>query len=161
MAAEIGCAIVDANAVSGVFGDSPSEAGAGLRRWIGDGRGRLASGGRLHEELRAASEGFRRWAAAARGAGQLRIFDDQTVQAQVERFEAHPERRSNDSHILALATVSGARLLYTNDEALQQDFTDRALVNSPRGRVFSTRVNRQFDRQKRELLRTAPPCRAP
>ena len=161
MAAEIGCAIVDANAVSDVFGDSPSEAGAGLRRWIGDGRGRLASGGQLHEELRAASGGFRRWAAAARGAGQLRIFDDETVQAQVERFEAHPERRSNDSHILALAMASGARLLYTNDEALQQDFTDRALVNSPRGRVFSTRVNRQFDRQKRELLRTAPPCRAP
>lgn len=161
MAAEIGCAIVDANAVSDVFGDSPSEAGAGLRRWIGDGRGRLASGGRLHEELRAASEGFRRWAAAARGSGQLRIFGDDKLQAQVDRFEAHPDRRSNDAHILALAMASGARLLYTNDEALQQDFTDRALVNSPRGRVLSTRVNRQFDRSKRELLRTAPSCRAP
>lgn len=161
MATEIGCAIVDANVVSDVFGDSPSDAGAGLRRWIGDGRGRLASGGLLHEELRSASEGFRRWAAVARGTGQLRIFDDDRVQAEVERFEAHANRRSNDSHILALAVVSGARLLYTNDEALQQDFTDRELVDNPRGRVFSTRVSRRFDRQKRELLRTAPSCRAP
>ena len=161
MAAEIGCAIVDANAVSDVFGDSPSEAGAGLRRWIGDGRGRLASGGQLQEELKAASERFRRWAAVARGAGQLRIFDDDKLQVEVDRYEAHPGRRSNDAHILALATVSGARLLYSNDRLLHQDFRNPQLINDPRGHVFSTLVDATFDRDKQRLLRTAPSCRAP
>ena len=161
MATRIGCAIVDANAVADVFGDSPSEAGAGLRRWISSGNGRLISGGKLHVELRRASADFQQWASVARGAGQLTIFDDDELQPQVDYFDAHRSRRSNDPHVLALAIVSGARLLYSNDHALQQDFTDRNLIDGPRGRVFSTRVNSRFDRPKQRLLRNAPPCREP
>ena len=161
MAAEIGCAIVDANAVSDVFGDAPSEAGASFRRWINSGDGQLVSGGKLQKELCRASGTFRLWVAAARAAGQLTVFSPEDLQSQIDHFESHRNRRSNDAHVLALAMASGARLLYTNDEALQRDFRDHTLINNPRGRVFSTRVNRQFDRQKRELLRTAPPCRAP
>ena len=159
MAARIGCAILDANAVADVFGGTPSEAGAGLRRWINDGRGRLASGGRLHSELQTASSEFRRWAAVARGAGQLQLFESDELQAQVDHFESHPERHSNDLHILALAVVSGARLLYSNDRPLQRDFANPALINQPRGKVYSTLVNASFDQAKQQLLRTAPPCR--
>ena len=160
MAARIGCAILDANAVADVFGDTPSEAGAGLRHWISVGRGRLASGGHLHEELKSASSEFRRWAAVARGAGQLQLHEDDELQTQVDHFESHPERRSNDPHILALAVVSGARLLYSNDRPLQQDFTNPALINQPRGKVYSTLYNDAFDQPKQRLLRNAPPCRS-
>ena len=79
----------------------------------------------------------------------------------VRDFEAHASRRSDDPHILALSSVSGARLLYSNDDALQQDFTNSDLLNNPRGRVYSTRVNSRFDQRKRNLLRNAPPCAAP
>ena len=160
MAAQIGCAILDANAVADVFGDAPSEAGAGLRRWIRNGRGRLASGGHLHEELQSASSEFRQWAAVARGAGQLQLFEGNELQTQVDHFESHQERQSDDPHILALAVVSGARLLYSNDRLLQHDFTNPALINQPRGKVYSTLVNDTFDQAKQRLLRDASPCRS-
>lgn len=45
--------------------------------------------------------------------------------------------RSNDPHILALARASGARLLYTADQALIGDFKDPHIVSDPRGKVYS------------------------
>ena len=161
MAARLGCAIVDANAVADVFGDTPSEAGAGLRRWVVDGDGQLISGGRLHQELRQASHRFRQWAAVAQTTSQLRVVSGQLVAEAAEQFRVHPSRQSDDPHILALSSVSGARLLYSNDDALQQDFRNPELINNPRGRVYSTRVNSRFDQRKRNLLRNAPPCAAP
>ena len=161
MASRLGCAIVDANAVADVFGDTPSEAGAGLRRWVADGDGQLISGGRLHQELRQASHRFRQWVAVAQTTSQLRLISGRLVAEASAHFEAHPSRQSDDPHILALSSVSGARLLYSNDDALQQDFTNSDLLNNPRGRVYSTRVNSSFDRQKRDLLRNARPCGSP
>ena len=46
--------------------------------------------------------------------------------------------QSNDQHVIALAIVSGARLLYSNDRRLQRDFKDRRLIDPP-GKVYSTR----------------------
>ena len=39
---------------------------------------------------------------------------------------------------LPWARVSGARLLYTNDQYLQDDFNNPEIVNEPRGSVFTT-----------------------
>ena len=78
---------------------------------------------------------------------------------QVDHFESHQERQSDDPHILALAVVSGARLLYSNDRLLQHDFKNPALINQPRGKVYSTLYNAAFNQAKRRLLRNAPPCR--
>ena len=161
MAARIGCVIVDANAVADVFGDAPSDAGAGLRRWISSGDGQLISGAKLHQELRQASPRFRQWAVVAQSTSQLRLINARPLAQRTRRFEGHSALQSNDPHILALSYVSGARLLYSNDHALQQDFTNPQLINNPRGHVYSTRVNSSFDRQKRNLLRNAPPCGSP
>lgn len=160
MAARVGCAIVDANRVADVFGDAPSEAGAAIRRWINAGEGQLVSGGRLHAELHGASDQFRQWALVAQRTGQLRRVRARLLKSDIDHFESHPERRSNDPHILALAVVSGARLLYSNDRPLQQDFTNSALINQPRGKVYSTLYNDAFDQPKQRLLRNAPPCRS-
>ena len=46
--------------------------------------------------------------------------------------------QSNDLHVLALAQVSGARLLYSNDLSLHQDFGNRDLISRPRGKIYST-----------------------
>lgn len=42
---------------------------------------------------------------------------------------------SDDEHVLALARVSGARLLYTEDKELIEDFKNSRIL-SPRGKVF-------------------------
>lgn len=46
------------------------------------------------------------------------------------------EHRSDDEHILALARLSGARILYSHDENLHKDFKNTEIVPKPRGRVY-------------------------
>jgi hypothetical protein len=43
--------------------------------------------------------------------------------------------KSDDPHIIALAQVSGARLLCSHDEGLGEDFTNAKLIK-PRGKVY-------------------------
>ena len=161
MASRLGCAIIDANVVAEAFGETPNDAGAGFRRWISNGEGQLVSGGKLHEELRQASHRFREWAVVAQSTAQLRLIGAPLSARVVRDFDAHASRQSDDPHILALSSVSGARLLYSNDDALQQDFRNPELINNPRGRVYSTRVDSRFTRSKQTLLRNAPPCGSP
>ena len=61
--------------------------------------------------------------------------------------------RSNDQHIIALAHVGGARLLYSNDGDLHDDFDDKGLIDNPRGKVYSTRKKKNFTRAHERLLR--------
>ena len=44
--------------------------------------------------------------------------------------------RSNDLHVVALARLSGARVLCTNDHDLEIDFTNRQLVPAPKGKIY-------------------------
>ena len=66
---------------------------------------------------------------------------------------------SNDPHVLALAIVSGARLLYSNDADLQQDFKDKRLIDKPRGKVYSTREDKSFQQSHARLLWRKDLCR--
>ena len=51
--------------------------------------------------------------------------------------ELRSDRKGGDDrHILALALASGARLLYTEDGPLARDFTDSAVIRSPKGKVY-------------------------
>ena len=61
-------------------------------------------------------------------------------------------------HLLREAQVSGARLLYSNDRALQGDFKNRRLIDNPRGRVYSTRENKRFTESRKRLLRRNDLC---
>ena len=61
--------------------------------------------------------------------------------------------RSNDQHVIALAQVSGARLLYANDGDLQRDFKKKALIGSPRGKVYSTKKHPELRPHHKQLLR--------
>ena len=68
--------------------------------------------------------------------------------------------RSDDEHVLALAVVSGARLLYTNDTALIADFKNREIIANPRGKVYSTAVSNRVTATHRRLLGDRTLCRA-
>ena len=48
---------------------------------------------------------------------------------------------SDDAHVLALARESGARLLYTHDGPLTRDFKDKAIIDRPRGKIYSSAQN--------------------
>ena len=51
---------------------------------------------------------------------------------------------SDDPHVIALARISGARLLCSNDKDLQQDFGTKNLIDRPRGKVYSTRDKQKY-----------------
>lgn len=132
------CAIVDASAVSEVFGGKRTDAGREFRDWLDNGRGRLVVGGKVLKEL-TQNGNFKRWfLEVRRSSGRVRQFRAATVREQEERLDLGLIR-SNDPHVVALALVSGARLLYTNDKRLQRDFTDRQLISGVEGRIYTSR----------------------
>ncbi len=47
---------------------------------------------------------------------------------------------------------------FTNESALQADFKTKALIDQPRGRVYSTKENPAFGRAHRDLLRNRTLC---
>ena len=152
------CAIVDANVAHEVFSSNPQPAGEKFFDWIIKGSGRLVVGGKLLGELEASSEHFREWAAVAQSAGKMRIVPEREVGARAEYLQREGECRSNDHHVIALAQVSGARLLYSNDKRLQQDFKNSDLVRNPGGSVYSTLRTKNFSGSHRNLLRRQDLC---
>ena len=145
------CAIIDVNVVGEVFGSNPTPAGEKFRDWINKGSGRLICGGELQKELMGSSEGFREWARTALNTGKMKNINEEKVKTRMEEIEKKPIRLSNDSHILALAQASGARLLYSNDKDLHKDFKNRDLI-SPAGFIYSTLKGENFTRAHRNLL---------
>lgn len=155
------CAILDANVVHEVFGRSSPEAGKGFLHWINCGRGRLVIGGQLLKELERASDDFKKWAKIAQSFGKIQRVDKGEVNAVEEDLRNTSSCKSNDLHIIALAQVSGARLLYSNDKRLQQDFKNKELIDKPRGKVYSTNQGREeFSPDHKNLLARKDLCRA-
>ena len=153
------CAIVDANVAHEVFGTSPQPAGEKFFEWLNEGIGRLVAGGKLLEELEASSKDFRAWASVAVGAGKLQIVNENAVDTKTNHIQSHGICKSNDPHVIALAQVSGARLLYSNDGNLQQDFKNKKLIDNPRGKVYSTSGSGSFQRSHDRLLKDKNLCR--
>ena len=152
------CAIVDTNVAGEVFGNSPSEAGRFFFNWLNS-KGVLVIGGRLLQELDGYGR-FHEWFLQASLAGRARLIPDAVVDAEAEALRGQGICRSNDEHILGLARVSGARLLFTNDQDLQDDFRDRRIIGGSRGRVYTTRQSRNLSSTHRSLLGRTNLCSA-
>ena len=146
------CAIVDANVAHEVFGENAPPAGARFLDWIDNGNGRLVAGGLLMSELERSSPDFREWVAEAQNSGRILEVKADKVENKTETLREAGVCRSNDHHVIALAQVSRARLLYSNDRALQRDFKDKRLIDNPRGRVYSTLVDQEFSDSHKRLL---------
>ena len=153
------CAIVDANVVSEVFGSNLPPAGEKFFDWLNKGSGRLVVGGKLFEELKQSSTDFRLWGKEAQLAGKMRIVNESEVDARTEQIQNEGTIRSDDPHVIALAQVSRARLLYSNDGNLQQDFKNKSLIDDPRGKVYSTSGGGSFQRSHDRLLKDKNLCR--
>lgn len=150
------CAILDANVVGDVFGGSPTLVGADFLDWLDQPGARLALGGKLLDEL-ANHASFEKWAAEAIVNGRVRYLRRE----QIETAEASLPKaqiRSNDPHVIALARVSGARILYSRDGDLCDDFRNPRLVPKPRGRILPSGESANARRHRRTLLNRADLC---
>ena len=145
------CAIVDANVVGEVFGPNKRPAAKGFFDWLTTSGGRLVIGGKLSKELYRDSN-FKTWAAEAQLAGRLRVKSNSEVNAGTVQLQGGSAYSSDDPHVLALAQVSGARLLYSNDSGLQKDFKDKRLIDNPRGSIYSTLKGKSFTQSRKRQL---------
>ena len=153
------CGIVDANVAHEVFGDNRPPAGRHFFDWLASPRGRLVVGGELRREL-SRDHRFVRWLGTATRIGRARMMTDEDVDARTNELRRRDVCASDDEHVLALALVSGARLIYTNDAALIADFKNREIVSNPRGKVYTTTVNDEVTPAHRRLLADRSLCRA-
>ena len=154
------CAIVDANVAYQVFGDDRPPAGQRFFNWLSSPRGQLVVGGKLREELSRDAR-FRRWLTSAIRYGRARSVIDDEVDERAQELHHTGVCKSDDQHVLALALVSGARLLYTNDPALINDFGNREIVARPRGKIYTTARNASVTDAHRRLLAARDLCRVP
>lgn len=143
------CVILDTNSVSEVLGHKKSKPGADLFNWIMKGGIQLVVGKPLLLELDRSLQ-FRNWYRIALRLGNARQLppkDDDKVEKECKRLVQQGICKSNDQHIIALAHISGARLLYTTDNALISDFKE--LIKE--GKVYPTGESDNAKRARRRI----------
>ena len=153
------CAIIDNNVRHEVFGaeDVQTEAGQYFLQWLNFRKGQLVVGGKLLDEL---SEygGFRNWLGQALQSGAAIQFPNEIVDTETANLQSRNVCKSNDAHVLALAIVSGARLLFTNDQNLRDDFRNPQVIGGLRGRIYTTLQRKDVRKSHRDLLNRTDLC---
>ncbi len=103
----------------------------------------------------------RDWIRQAILSGRTRLEDSSLIAERASELTDNRLCKSDDTHVIALAQISGARLLYSNDSNLQRDFKTKSLVDNPRGRVYTTVIHTDVNSSHRRLLRMPNLCRMP
>ena len=151
------CAIIDADVVAEAFGRKQTPAGQAFRQSVDCQGLRLIVGGELLDELDK-HQNFRTWRAVARQYGRVQIIGRGIADLLANQLWSLSSCVSNDVHVIALAQVGGARLLFSNDKPLHRDFKEKRLIDGPRGKVFSTNEETSVTRTHRRLLNDSSLC---
>jgi hypothetical protein len=125
------CLIVDANVAARFL----AQPGAVID-WLSRERGnpRLVAAGKLRKELANSGDTVRRLLVRLEQMGRLRSAEPERIRQEEQRLRAMCA--SNDPHVLALAVISGARTLATDDGDLIRDFKNKAIIDCPRGSIY-------------------------
>lgn len=122
--------IVDASAFGHLCERLPKSAGGQLRDWIDRGDGVIVFSGA--EETYARELGGYPKAvdllASYVDRGCAIDIDKKRIQVALSEIPDPPVRQSNDAHILALAVASRATVLFSCDNPLRSDFTNRQVT---------------------------------
>jgi hypothetical protein len=139
------CVIIDASVAGLAFSVPPHADFAPVWHWIKNRGGKLVIAGRLSNEL----SGARRLISQLWKAGLALGPPKEEVDKEEQVVRKSAMCRSNDSHIIALARVSGARVLCTNDGDLEADFKNRELVPNPRGGIYKNASHKSLLKHNR------------
>ncbi len=156
------CAIVDADVAHQVFSKEPTDAGRYFFDWVCKGKSRLVLGGLELHQLNRSGKEVRRMIQGVLMSGAARTVDSDRMTERVDSIRQEFQLKSNDPHIIALAQISGARLLYSDDKDLHKDFKNKDLIHSPRGNVYTTvnDPNGKLKSTHRRLLQNRALCGA-
>lgn len=143
------CIILDVNLAHEVLRTSSTEPYHPLRQWLEGGSGKLILGGELVEELGVNSEVKNKIFGLYRAG--IAVFlapdDSQKVREKTRELRLARVCSSNDEHIIALAQLTGARLLCTNDKNLKSDFKNSTFISKPQGKIYPVDANPTVQRK--------------
>ena len=125
------CLIIDANVVSDL--DPPSADAKPVVDSIKQRKILLVIGGKNTEEL-SANRNVGQWLKGLARANLVRSIPQPDIEREEQILLRRGQHRSDDVHILALARSSGARLLFSLDNALGRDF--KTCLDQPRAAVY-------------------------
>lgn len=148
------CLIVDACVVTEIFPRAPTPRhpdAVPVIEWLAKEGGRIAVCKKLIAEIIKFDAG-KRWLAELARAGRICQACENDVMAIQEQLKENGVCQSNDTHVLAIALSTGARVLYTRDINLISDFRNKNIVRRPRGKVYSSKSHIH-------VLRDGPRCK--
>ena len=128
--------IVDAHLLHDVFNPSCSRDCLPIREAIWGTKIRLVCGGTKLKDEYQQSPKIWSMVVALEKAGKAKLVPDGMVDKEMSNLITNFQLSSDDPHVIALARVSGARLLCTLDQGLHCDFRDKNLIAKPRGYVY-------------------------
>lgn len=131
------CIIIDTNLAADVFNNPSKKENMPIVNWVFDANkdGILVFGGKLAEELLLMGVTSRALRALMQAGRAVRI-DDNRVNLEEQQVIKLGVCQSNDTHVIALARISGARTLCSHDTDLHSDFKNKQLLDNPRGCVY-------------------------
>ena len=134
------CAILDNNVIHEVFSSSDQKPTRGVvfLEWIEEGKSVLIIGGELTKELYK-TKNAHDWIRQGLLAGVVINVDTDEegvkIEKRVSMLQQQGSCHSNDPHIIVLAQISGARILYTKDKELMEDFKNKRFID-PKGKIY-------------------------
>lgn len=135
------CIIIDANVGAEIPGGS--EAARPIARSIAKGTLKIVAGHKLKEELLKCP--FRRLYRELVLSGRLIEYEYGQIDSELKKLD-HATLKSDDGHVIALARVSGARILFSRDTNLHADFKNVELIKD--GRVYQTQDHEHLLKEK-------------
>ena len=135
------CLIIDSDRFFNVLSEPVSEDFRPIVNWLRRRRGKLiySFSGKYGNEL---NDNAKIRLAQYKTAGYAESVDENKLSEYTEEVSKNPSLVSNDAHIIALALISGARLLFTGDSDLMDDFRNRkVLTGKKRGKIYSGSQN--------------------
>jgi hypothetical protein len=136
--------IIDANRISLCV--NGSEEALPIMQALLSRRARVAYGGsKLVTEYRKNTHFFKLITELSR-AGVAVTTSATRIDAEEKRLAECGLMVSDDPHILAVANILSARLLYTDDSDLKRDFNNSRLISGPRGKIYNMRNSRTLIR---------------
>ncbi len=101
-------------------------------------KNKMVYGGKLREEY-LKNKRLKRLLITLDRSGIAKIIGKESITSEIDKLDYGKLCISNDLHIIALAIVSGARLLCTSDNDLHTDFNNHRLLKNPRGKIYQNR----------------------
>jgi predicted nucleic acid-binding protein len=135
--------IIDVNIALKFFFDHEKSDWMEAYNAIINGRCCLHYGGKLIEEYQKLSSVWKIILQLDR-AGRAKLAPKQIVEKETKYLIQKSACISNDYHIIALARVSGARLLCSDDVKLGEDFKNKKWIDKPRGKIYKNATHKKL-----------------